>query len=74
MQDNLRNAIDEHMDWLSEQPDAEIRRRFANLRIPKNVDYSWEIGRTEYIVTSHFDQSAEEGIFHQLIRLLEGEI
>ena len=68
---NLREAIDRHMDWLSDQPEAVIRQMFANQRIPRNVDFSWTIGGTEYIVTLHFNQNAEDDIFHKLTRLLE---
>ena len=73
-ENEVRKAIDSYMDWLSDQPEAVIRRKFANQRIPKNVDFSWEIGGTEYIVTSHFNQNAEECIFNKLWRLLEDEI
>ncbi len=67
-------AIDEYMDWLSEQPEEYIRRLFANKRIPRNVDFSWQIGGTEYIVTSHFKKSGGEDIFHKLMRRLEDEV
>jgi hypothetical protein len=74
MLDNLQKAFDENMDWLSEQPEAEIRRMFTNLRIPPNVDFSWEISGTDYIVTSHFDKSSGSDIFRQLLRLLDNEV
>ena len=67
-------AVAEYMDWLSDQPEAEIRRMFANRRIPLNADFSCEIGGTEYIVTSHFNQSAHDDIFNKLERLLENDI
>jgi hypothetical protein len=70
----LRQAIDEYIDWLSDQPEADIRRMFANQRIPRNVDFSWTIGGTEYIVTSHFNQSATEAVFSKIARLLENEL
>ena len=67
-------AINEYMDWLSDQPEAYIRHMFANKRIPNNVDFTWEIGGTEYIVTSHFNQNAGEDIFNKLTRLLGNEL
>jgi hypothetical protein len=71
---SVSKAIDEYMDWLSDQPESYIRRMFANKRIPHNVDFSWEIGGTEYIVTSHFNQNAGEDIFNKLTHILENEI
>ena len=70
----LRQAIDEHMDWLSDQPEEYIRRMFANMRIPRSVDFSWIISGTEYIVTSHFNQNANDDMFCKLTRLIENEI
>ena len=70
----IHQAVDKYLDWLSDQPEAYIRRIYANRRIPRNVDFNWEIGGTEYIVTSHFNQSASEDIFNKLGRILENDI
>lgn len=62
------------MDLLSDLPETDIRRMFANKRIPRHADFSCTIGGTEYIVTSNFDQSAGDDLFHKLARLLENEV
>jgi len=69
---SVYQTIDNYMDWLSDQPEAVIRRKFANQRIPRNVDFTWKIGGTEYIVSSHFNQGASE--VNKIERLLENEI
>ena len=74
IENRVYQAVNEYMDWLSEQSETYIRRIFADKRIPRNVDFIWEIGGTEYIVKSHFNQNAGESMFSKLIRLLENEI
>lgn len=71
---DLRKILDETADWLSELPEHEIRQRLPEMRIPRNVDFIWNIGGTEYTVVSHFNQSAKEDAFHKLSRMMESEV
>ena len=73
-ENTLRQALDEYLDWLSDLPEEEIRRKFANMRIPRSVDFNWTIGGTEYIVTSHFSKNSENDMFKIVSRLLECDI
>ena len=74
IENRVYQAVNEYMDWLSEQPETYIRRIFADKRIPRDVDFCWEIGGIEYIVKSHFNQNAGESMFNKFMRLLENEI
>ena len=70
----LRQVLDETMDWLSDLPEDEMRQHYSEMRFPRGVDFIWEIGGTEYTVLSHFNQNAEDDIFQKLRRLLESEV
>ena len=71
---DLNQVIDETLDWLSDLPEDEIRQRYREMRIPRNVDFRWTIGSTEYTVVSHFNQNAGDDILHKVQRLLEDEV
>lgn len=75
MTDNkeLRQILDETLDWLSDLPEQEIRQRLPETRSPRGLDFRWTIGGTEYTVISHFNQTAEEDIFHKVQRLSEDD-
>jgi len=70
----LYQSLNEYMDSLSLLPEEEIRRRLPEMRFPLGVDFSCEIGGTEYIVISHFNQDAPEAVFNKLARMLESEV
>jgi hypothetical protein len=70
---DIQKALDVTLDWLSDQSEDIIRKMFSDRRIPRSVDFIWEIGGTEYTVISHFNQNAEEDIFNKVQRLLEDE-
>ena len=71
---DLRRTVDEYMNWLSDLPEEEIRRRFRGMRIPCNVDFVWEIGGTEYTVVSHFKRNHADDFVKIIEWLLEGDI
>ena len=70
---DLRQVLDETLDWLSGLPEDEIRRRLPEMRCPRGVDFRWTIGGTEYTVISHFNQNAGDDIFRKVQRLLDDE-
>jgi hypothetical protein len=69
---SLQQSLDDVIDWLSDLPEDEIRVMFRGNRIPRNVDFTWTIGGTEYIVTSHFKPNNAEAVINKVLRLLEG--
>jgi len=70
----LREVLDETMDWMSGLPEEKIRQMFPETRIPHNVDFIWKIGGTEYTVVSHFKQADANDIVSIVGRLLEGDV
>ncbi|MDR0913670.1 MAG: transposon-encoded TnpW family protein [Oscillospiraceae bacterium] len=70
----LRAEIDKTMDWLCELPDDKIRCLFGNKRIPRGIDFRQKVGGTQYIVTSHFNQTAEDDMIHKIKRLIVSDI
>lgn len=70
----LRQALDETMDWLSGLPEAEMRQRLPEMRFPRGIDFRWEIGGTEYTVISHFNQNAGDDVFCKIQGLLEDDV
>ena len=73
-ENTLRQSIDNYLDWLSDLSEEEIRQRFPESRLPNNIDFVWEIGGTEYTVTSHFNQNARDDVYSKVQRLLESEV
>ena len=71
---DIKKAIGETLDWLSDLPEEEIRRRYREMKIPRNVDFVWEIGGTEYTVVSHFKRANADDIVNKIGRLLEDEV
>ncbi|MDD4494661.1 MAG: hypothetical protein PHV32_10025 [Eubacteriales bacterium] len=69
----LRRALDETLDAISDWPEEKIRATFGGQRIPHNVDFIWDIFGTEYTVVSHFDKDSENDMFKIVRRLLEGD-
>ena len=70
----LRRALDETLDAISDWPEEEIRAAFGGQRIPRNVDFTWDIFGTEYTVVSYFSENSENDIFKIVRRLLEDEV
>ncbi len=71
-QDNdVQKKLDEVMDWLSDQPEEFIRRIFSDRRLPREVDFRWTIGGTEYTVISHFKSGNAEAVIDKVRRLME---
>lgn len=70
---NIAQALDEMLDWMSDLPEEKIRRRYRELKIPRNVDFRWTIGGTEYTVVSHFKKDSADDITGKVRRLMEDE-
>ena len=71
---DIKKVIQDTLDWLSDLPEDEIRRRYQEMKIPQNVDFVWEIGGTEYTVTSHLKRENADDIVKKIGRLLEDEV
>ena len=71
---NLQHSLNEYAEILSLLPEEEIRQHIPEMRYPLGVDFSCEIGGTEYIVTSHFNQDAHEAIYNKIARMLKTEV
>jgi len=74
IEDNdLRKALDETMDWMSDLSPDELRQVYPERRVPCGVDFIWEIGGTEYTVISHFNQNSADDIVQKVQNLLENK-
>ena len=71
---DLRKVLDETMDWMSDLSPDELRQVYPERRVPRGVDFIWEIGGTEYTVVSHFKRDKADDIVNIVGRLLEGEV
>jgi len=70
----LRQILDETLDWLSDLPEEEIRQHYSEMKFPRGVDFVWEIGGTEYTVVSHFKNNNADDIVNIVGRLLDGDV
>ena len=70
---DLRKALDETMDWMSDLSPDELRQVYPERRVPRGVDFLWEIGGTEYTVISHFNQNSADDIVQKVQNLLENK-
>lgn len=70
----LRQALDDTLDWMADLPEHKFRQVYPEKRIPNRVDFTWEIGGTEYIVKSYFKKSNADDIINKIGRLLEDEV
>ena len=71
---NLYHALNGYTDILSVLPEEKIRQSLPEMRVPHGVDFTREIGGTEYIVTSHLNKNSENDMFKIVSRLLECDI
>jgi len=71
---SLHHSLNGYTDVLSILPEEKIRQHIPEMRYPLSVDFSCEIGGTEYIVTSHFNQDAHEAIYNKIARMLKTEV
>jgi hypothetical protein len=70
---DLRQVLEETLDAISEWPEEMIRQTFGGYRIPRNTDFRWNIGGTEYTVVAHFKKDGAEPVIDKVRRLLESE-
>jgi hypothetical protein len=71
---DLQQILEETMDIISDWPEERIRRTFGGSRVPRNVDFRWNIGDTEYTVVSHFKKENAEPVIDKVKRLLERDV
>ena len=72
--DEIKKMANEMLDWMSELSEDEVRQVYREMKIPKDVDFIYVSGGTEYTVTSHFNQDAEDDIRCKIQRLLDDDI